>query len=190
MSMLLDTMTDEQLVSQTLEHKEAFGVLVRRYSDKLTRYIQRLGVFRREDAEDVLQNVFIKAYRNLNGFDPSLKFSSWIYRITHNEAMSFFRSRKARPEGSLIGDSEIVLDVLPSLLDIESEASKSLDSDILRKALYKLDAKYRDVLVLRYFEEREYNEISDILQVPVSTVGTLISRAKKKLKEYFAKDPR
>ena len=105
-------------------------------------------------------------------------------------SLRFFRSRKARPEGSLIGDSEIVLDVLPSLLDIESEASKSLDSDILRKALYKLDAKYRDVLVLRYFEEREYNEISDILQVPVSTVGTLISRAKKKLKEYFAKDPR
>lgn len=188
--MLLDTMTDEQLVLETLVRKEVFGVLVRRYDEKLMRYIRRLGVFRREDAEDVLQNAFIKSYRNLNGFDPKLKFSSWIYRITHNETMSFFRSRKARPEGSLVGDSEEVLDILPSVLDIESEAGKNLDAEVIRKALYDMDAKYRDVLVLRYFEEREYTEISDILQVPVSTVGTLIARAKKKLKDRFAKDPR
>jgi|JI8StandDraft_1071087.scaffolds.fasta_scaffold02378_9 RNA polymerase sigma-70 factor (ECF subfamily) len=188
--MLLDAMTDEQLVLQTLQRKEAFGVLVRRYDEKLMRYIRRLGVFRREDAEDVLQNTFIKAYRNLNGFDSGLKFSSWIYRITHNEAMSFFRSRKARPEGSLVGDSEEMLEILPSVLDIEEEAGKSIDGAVMRDALYALDPKYRDVLVLRYFEEREYAEISDILQVPVSTVGTLISRAKKKLKERFNHDPR
>lgn len=188
--MLLETMTDEQLVLQTLERKEAFGVLVRRYDEKLMRYIRRLGVFRREDAEDVLQNAFIKAYRNLNGFDPKLKFSSWVYRITHNEAMTFFRSRKARPEGFLVGDGEEVLDILPSVLDIEEEAGRTIDGEVIRKSLYSMDSKYRDVLVLRYFEEREYTEISDILQVPVSTVGTLISRAKKKLKDHLDHDPR
>ena len=89
-------MTDEEdgeIVRRTLADKEAFVVLIERYEAKLERYLTRLGVGLPEDREDILQNVFIKAYKNLNSFDPTLTFSSWIYRIAHNETMSFFRSR-------------------------------------------------------------------------------------------------
>lgn len=180
---------DEEIVALALRKKEAFAVLVRRYEERLTRYVRRLGVSRTEDMEDLLQNIFLKVYRNLNAFDKTLRFSSWIYRIAHNETMSFFRSRSVRPEGSLVENGEDLLGEIPDALNIEGETDKRLTGEILAKALYRLDAKYREVLVLRYFEEREYSEISDILQIPVSSVGTLISRAKKKLRTYYPHKP-
>jgi RNA polymerase sigma-70 factor (ECF subfamily) len=180
-----NSLTDEHIVGEALVHKEAFGELVRRYETRLTRYLHRLGVHRHEDAEDLLQNIFLKTYRNLNEFDRNLKFSSWIYRIAHNETMSFFRSRSVRPEGSLLNDSEEALDMLRSGLDSSREAEHGLDSKHLSKALSLLDAKYRDVIVLRYFEEREYAEISDILRIPSGTVATLLNRAKKKLQKLL-----
>jgi RNA polymerase sigma-70 factor (ECF subfamily) len=182
-------LTDEQVVGEALSHKERFVVLVQRYQDPLSRYLRRLGVWRTEDAEDVLQNVFLKAYRNLNDFDPRLKFSAWIYRIAHNEAVSFFRSNSARPEGSLIDDSELVLDQLRAEIDIERSADRTLTAERLSTALSKLDAKYRDAIVLRFFEERSYEEMSDILQVPLGTVATLLNRAKKRLKTVLISNP-
>ncbi len=179
---------DEEVVAEALRQKEAFGVLVRRYEERLSRYIRRLGVFRSEDVEDLLQNVFLKAYRNLNAFDRALKFSSWIYRIAHNETMSFFRSRSVRPEGSLVPEGELALGQIADGLNLEVDADRSMRRDGLWKALYLLEPKYRDILVLRYFEEREYAEISDILQVPIGSVGTLISRAKKRLRSHYPND--
>lgn len=183
----LSELTDEQVVAASLERREAFGVLVNRYQERLTRYLRRLGVSRSEDVEDVLQDVFLKAYRNLNDFDQELRFSSWIYRIAHNTAMSFFRAKRVRPEGMLVDDGEELLSQVKSDLNIETEAERAFDAELLRAALDTLDAKYRDVLVLRYFEQREYAEISDILRIPEGTVATLIHRAKKKLASALEK---
>lgn len=177
--------TDEEIVGEALVRKDAFGVLVERYQAPLSRYIRRLGVQRKEDMEDVLQNVFLKTYRNLNGFDRDLKFSTWIYRIAHNEAMSFFRSRSVRPEGYMADDGESLLEGLRSSLDVARPAERSLNAAHLKQALSKLEPKYRNVIVLRYFEEREYADMSDILQVPVGTVATLLSRAKKRLQKLL-----
>lgn len=179
---------DEDVVREALRAKDLFGVLVRRYQDRLSRYIRRLGVSRHEDMEDVLQNVFIKTYRNLNGFDPSLRFSSWIYRITHNETMSFFRAKRARPE-VLPGEDDDVIERIPAMLDIEGDINRGYDAAIVGRALNKLDPKYRDVLILRFFEERDYADISDVLRLPMGTVATLLSRGKKKLKELLADQP-
>lgn len=176
-------LTDEEIVAAALERREAFGILVNRYQERLTRYVRRLGIARNEDIEDVLQDVFLKAYRNLNDFDPGLRFSSWIYRIAHNTAMSFFRAKRVRPEGMLVDDGEEALAHVKSDLNIEKEAEKNFDAERLRAALDTLDPKYRDILVLRYFEQRDYGEISDILRIPEGTVATLIHRAKKKLRE-------
>ena len=181
--------TDEEIVGEAFVRKDAFGVLVERYQAPLSRYIRRLGILRREDVEDVLQNVFLKAYRNLNGFDRDLKFSTWIYRIAHNEAMSFFGSRSVRPEGYVIDDGEHVLDGLRSSLDVAYGAERALNSTQLSRALSSLEPKYRDVLVLRYFEEREYADISDILQIPMGTVATLLNRAKKRLQKLLPPQP-
>ena len=174
-------LTDEQIVADALVRHEAFGLLVNRYQERLTRYVRRLGITRSEDVEDVLQDVFLKAYRNLNDFDQRLRFSSWIYRISHNTAMSFFRAKRVRPEGMLVDDGEEALAHVKSDLNIEVEAEKNFDAARLREALDTLDAKYRDILVLRYFEQRDYGEISDILRIPEGTVATLIHRAKKRL---------
>ena len=76
--------SDEALVEQALEDMSVFAVIVERYEQRLLRYIHRISAFSDEAAEDILQEAFLKAWKNLNGFSPKLKFSSWIYRITHN----------------------------------------------------------------------------------------------------------
>ncbi|MCA9359575.1 sigma-70 family RNA polymerase sigma factor [Candidatus Kaiserbacteria bacterium] len=174
--------SDEELVKMTLQDKSHFGVLVDRYQAKLARYIARLGVRDPEDQMDVLQDIFLKTYRNLNGFDTSLHFSSWIYRIAHNEAISWYRKKNVRPEGHLIGDSEEIIGFL-SAKDESADAQfdKTVNAKEVNEALLKIDEKYREVIILRFFEHKDYDEISDILKIPVGSVGTLLHRGKKQL---------
>jgi len=176
--------SDEEIVRRTLLDKEAFTPLIMRYEAKLARYLERLGVGLLEDREDILQNAFIKAYKNLNSFDMTLTFSSWMYRIAHNEAMSFFRRKHARPQIILSEESEMLL---TELRDEHADASRltelRLSREGLAKAFQTLPPRYRDVIALRYFEDRSYTEMSDILEVPVGTVSTLLYRAKRALRE-------
>ena len=175
---------DEEVVRRTLVDQDAFALLVERYEAKLTRYLERLGVSVREDREDILQNAFIKAYRNINNFDPTLSFSSWMYRIVHNEAMSFFRARRARPQVVLGEESELLLSELrDEHADAAEVAERRLSREELSRGFATLDPRYREVLALRFFDDRSYTEISDILEVPVGTVSTLIYRAKRALRE-------
>jgi RNA polymerase sigma-70 factor (ECF subfamily) len=179
---------DEEIVRRTLSNKEAFAIIIERYEAKLLRYLERLGVGVREDREDILQNAFVKAYKNLNGFDLSLTFSSWMYRITHNEAMSFFRSKHARPQVILSEEGE---GLITELRDEDSDASALTELRLSREELAKgfatLSPQYRDALTLRFFENRSYTEMSDILEVPVGTVSTLIYRAKRALRASLPK---
>ena len=169
---VFDDKTDEELVILTLKDKENFVYLIRRYEDKLLRYIKRISGA--DDAEDILQNSFIKAYENLNSFNTSLKFSSWIYRICHNEVINNYRKKKARPKTiAFEGLENLVFDNI------------SIDVYNLSKILKDIDIKYREVLVLRYIEEKDYKEISDILKKPMGTVSTLLNRAKKQLKQRY-----
>ena len=180
-------LSDEQIARRARTDKEEFAILIERYGAKLSRYLERLGLSVREDREDVLQNVFIKAYRNLNSFDLDLSFSSWIYRIAHNEAMSFFRAKKARPAVTLDENGEALLfDIRDESADTAAASDARLSRALLAEALAALPDNYRDVLTLRYFEERSYSDISDILQLPVGTVSTLIHRAKRSLAEALA----
>jgi RNA polymerase sigma-70 factor (ECF subfamily) len=136
-----------------------------------------------------LQEIFIKAYRNLNSFDTSLSFSSWIYRIAHNEAISFYRKKNVRPEGHLVGDGDEVLSFISSSLDTaDVKFDQGINAEEVNKALGLIDEKYREPLILRFFEHKEYDEISDILQIPIGSVGTLIHRGKKQLATVLNKD--
>lgn len=163
----------------TLENQDFFLYLMQRYETKLLRYVNRTFSTRPEDAEDIVQESFINAYRYLNSFDQRLKFSSWLYRITHNAAVSFFRKAKARPQVVVGEDGDDLLDRIASDHDLMEEIHEKLTATQVRDVLERLDPKYREVLVLRYLEDKEYQEISDILQKPIGTVGTLINRAKK-----------
>ena len=181
--------TDEAVVIAALADKEQFGVLMDRYEAKLRRYIARLGIRNPDDQLDVLQDIFIKVYRNLNGFDPKLKFSSWIYRIAHNEAISSYRKKNVRPEGHLIADSEELLSFAAGNLDsAELQFDQTVNADVIHQALKRLDQKYAGVLILRFFEHKDYDEISDILQIPIGSVGTLIHRGKKQLATVINND--
>ncbi len=176
---------DESLASQSIANHDAFGELIGRYEKKLYRYVRRITDGGHEECEDILQEVFLKAFRYLNNFDPSLSFSSWIYRIAHNETISHFRKRKVRPQTILEEDGELYLKNLEADMDIAEEIDRKQLSESVRKMLTKLGKKYEDVLVLRYLEEKSYEEISDILKIPVKTVGTRLNRAKKKMKDVM-----
>ncbi len=175
--------TDEELISRTLENPEAYEHIMARYEPKLMRYVLRLAAFSKEEADDVLQETFIKTYQNLNEYDRSFKFSSWIYRIAHNEAVNALRKMNRSPRTVESEEQERIMERLTDSLDLEHELDNKLHREMLLAALEKLDRKYRDVLILKFLEEKSYEEISDILQKPVGTVGTLINRARKQLQQ-------
>ncbi len=179
--------TDEELATLSLREEDFYLCLMQRYEAKLKRYIHRISQSNEQDAEDILQDVFLKAYLNLNNFDPSLKFSSWIYRITHNEVISAFRRQKARPQADNLSDNDELLSRLASDLDLNKEIHWKEKTGEIKRVLSRLDGKYREVLVLKFLEDKNYTEISDILKKPMGTVATLISRAKKKFKEEAQK---
>lgn len=181
---LNDNKTDNELVGLSLKDPDQFLYLSKRYEKKLLRYIIRISKFSREEAEDILQEVFIKTYYNLNGFDSSLKFSSWIYRIAHNETVSAIRKKSVRPAISLqLGEFEKFGDIFEITEDIDNKINRK----IINQVLSRLDEKYREVLILRFLDEKDYIEISDILKKPISTVGNLIMRGKKIFKEEYEK---
>ncbi|MDH3702959.1 MAG: sigma-70 family RNA polymerase sigma factor [Alphaproteobacteria bacterium] len=176
------SLDDGALVAAALRDKQAFSMIVRRYEPPLSRYIRRLLGTSGQSVDDVLQDVFIKVYVNLNDYDRSRPFSPWIYRIARNEAMSFLRKRRTEPyllsgeEGMLM--LERVLDE-PTVLEV---LERSRIGTWIRKLIAGLDPSYRDVFVLRYLEEKSYEEISEILEMPMGTVATYINRGKRRLK--------
>ncbi len=178
----IDNKTDEELVRLVLKNKtEAFDILARRYEKKLLRYGKKF-LYNYENIEDVVQNVFIKAYVNIRGFDLSKKFSPWIYRIAHNEFINIIKKKKKEP--FLFFEADTIFSFTGKgnfLKDIE----KTEEKEEIEKHLSKLKVKYREPIVLYYFEEKDYQEISDILKIPVSTVGTRLKRGRNEIKKLL-----
>ncbi|MBN1778927.1 MAG: sigma-70 family RNA polymerase sigma factor [Candidatus Buchananbacteria bacterium] len=179
------TKTDNQLVALTLANQDNFLYLVNRYDQKILRYILRISNVDADSAQDLLQEIFIKAYQNLNSFDQNLKFSSWLYRIAHNHVISSFRKNQARPQTFSLEVNEQILENLADDSSVVQKIDQQFLRDHLEKILNRLDKKYREVIILRYFEDKDYKEISDIIRKPVGTVGTLINRAKKQIEEII-----
>lgn len=179
--------TDEAVVSQAINDPDAYGVIIQRYEQKLRRYIRRVSGLGNEDIEDLLQEVFIKAYQNLRDFDTKRKFSSWIYRIAHNHVMSNFRKLQARPHIAYSLEEADLAGMLKTDAGIVESIDSEQDRERLLLALEEIPEKYREVMVLRYLEEKSYEEIAEIIQRPIGTVGTLINRAHKKCRESIAR---
>jgi RNA polymerase sigma-70 factor (ECF subfamily) len=170
--------TDEQLVELVRNvDQELFTHLVSRYQSKLTRYANYLT---RDQAmsQDVVQSAFIKAFQNLYGFNTNKKFSSWIYRITHNEAMNYLKKNSKEQQLEPSHWKNIADDT-----NIEKAIGARKIAQLVTDNLEKIPVKYRSVLTLYYLEEKKYEEISDILRISMGTVATWISRGKKSLKK-------
>lgn len=184
-----DALSDNEVIQLVQKkNKKSYREVVRRYEKKLFAYLYRL-VGNKEEAEDLLQNVFVKVYRNIESYDTQKKFSSWIYRIAHNEAVNFLKKRSKRHLISIEDvqaskDKLEITDAGKSPIDawIGKELKKEMD-----EALEKLPPKYKEVLMLRYYFDKSYEEMSEILERPINTVGTLLNRAKKKLMEIMKK---
>lgn len=175
--------TDAELVQLTLKNQEVFGALIKRYEDRLKRYILRISNCGTDEAEDILQNAFINAYRHLNAFDQEQSFSSWMYRITRNETINTYRKSRVRAEGHAAGLDNELLESLASELNISSDLETKQQREDIAKVLDAMDVKYRDVLVLKYLEGRDYKDISFILKKPMGTIATLLNRAKRRFRE-------
>ncbi|MFA6424470.1 MAG: RNA polymerase sigma factor [Candidatus Magasanikbacteria bacterium] len=179
--MTLDQFTDEQLIVEVRENdKEKYAEIIRRYQLKLSHYLRKF-IKNSDELEDVLQEVFIRTYRNLYAFDVNKKFSAWIYRIAHNQAINHIKKNN---KGSISLD-EHEWEIVDEKMDLKKEVDVGLAKIRVGKGIASLKDKYREPLILYFFEQKSYDEISDILRVPTSTVGTLIKRGKEALKEFL-----
>lgn len=178
-----EDLTDEECVKQILAgDKQKYRIIISRYEKKLVRYVTYL-CYDSTLAEDVVQETFIKVYSNLNSFKSELKFSSWIYRIAHNEAMNAVKKFRFIPY-----DYDLVSLLIPSSSNVAEDYEKEEIVKNVNLYLQRIPLKYRQVLSLYYLEDKSYGEISDILRLPIGTVGTLLNRAKKKFKDLVKEE--
>jgi len=181
--------TDEELVEMSKSNKDCYVCLMERFEEKMMRYVRRISGVDTETAEDILQDIFLKVYMNLNAFNPELKFSSWIYRIAHNETINHWRRNKNKSSTDVSWDEhETLKNIIKDTSDTEQNVYQKITNEQLLDALKSIDEKYRNVLVLNYLEGKSYREIADILKKPIGTVGTLLNRAKKILAETLKKN--
>ncbi len=172
--------SDEHIVSLVQNGDvDAFGILVDRYEAKLLRYGRKF-LARTEDIQDIVQDVFVSAYQNIQGFDTSLRVSPWLYRIAHNQFVNALR-QNGRTAFVLDFDAFIAHHVYED--PVENERDIKDMRAMLDKGMETLAPKYREILTLHYFEDMPYKDIADVLQVPMGTVSIRMKRAKEALAE-------
>lgn len=171
-------LSDEELVAIVRDQdQEKFAELVRRYEKKLVRYAQFL-VNDHDMAIDIVQESFIKAFQNLRSFDQKKRFSPWMYRIVHNQAVNSIRSKRSIISIDL---HQWVEDFFERPETPDEVYDKKEIAEGLKKKLDHLPVKYRSVLTLYYYEEKDYMEISEILRIPMNTVATWLRRGRNLL---------
>jgi len=176
-------MTDEELVMLVRGgDTNKFGDLVERYEAKLLRYGRKF-LSRPEDIQDIVQDVFVSTYQNIQSFDSTQRFSPWIYRIAHNAFVNRLKKNSYNPLVLIDFDTLISHPVYDDPAPREREQKEM--SVMIEKGLHNIEPKYREVLILYYLEEMSYKEISDILQIPSGTVGIRLKRAKSALKKVY-----
>jgi RNA polymerase sigma-70 factor (ECF subfamily) len=183
MELLMDEKTDEDIALKVQKGDiQLFGILVDRYQAKLLRYGRKF-LSSSHDIEDLVQDIFIKAYKNIRSFNIKMRFSPWIYRIAHNEFINTIQKIKRMP--LLTFDFDQFLPYLFSKETADREVNEKDTKAMLNNGLAKIDRKYREPLILYYLEEMNYREISEILRIPVSTVGIRLKRGRASLKKVL-----
>ena len=174
---------DEQLIARLRDPEEcrrAFGEVIREYTEPLYRQIRRM-VQSHDDANDLLQNTFMKAWQNLEYFRGDAKLSTWLYKIAVNESLTFLAQERKRNNLSL-DDQELALGNM-------IEADPHVDGDkaalMLRKAILTLPEKQRMVFNMKYFDEMKYEDMSEVFGTSVGALKASYHLAVKKIEKYF-----
>lgn len=173
--MIFREVEDSDLIARTRRGKiEAYNILVSRWEKRVFNYLLRL-VGQREDAMDLSQEVFLKAYQNLGKLSDTSRFGPWLFRIAHNEAYSHLRRK--RPETEL--DGEVAPSSRPRLEPLELTLA-------VRRALEALSPEQREAVVLKVYQGFKFEEIAEVLDCPASTVKSRVYSALDVLKEALA----
>jgi len=168
------------------DYPAAFELLLPRYRDKVFRLAWSL--MRDEaTAEDMAQEVFVRVWRALPSFHGEASLSTWIYTITRNRCLTELKRRSNRPTVSMHDPNvEETLDAIPAMQVAAGEAGMAMDAEAL---LAELPEKYRRVLTLFYLEQRKYEEVAEMLGLPMGTVKTFLFRAKRELLKLATRKP-
>ena len=169
------------LLSEPISYERGFRLLMQKYQEPLYRHIRRL-VIDHDDADDVIQNTFIKVFRNVERFEGKSKLFTWLYRIATNEAITFLNSKKRKATDTI--DNPNTAHLANSL-----KADVFFDGDEiqikLQQALTTLPDKQRAVFNLRYYDEMPYEEMSQVLDTSVGALKASYHHAAKKVEAYF-----
>jgi RNA polymerase sigma-70 factor (ECF subfamily) len=179
----IQQMTDEQIIGRVRGGEtRAFGELVARYQDSVYGMALRF-IGGRGEAEDVAQEVFLRAYRGLEGFKGNAKLSTWLYRITFNLCADWRRRNKRADRRA--ATIEAAAELADHRVSLEEGMLETEKRDQVRRALESLDERYRSVVVLLYYQKMSYEQIAAVLALPVKTVETRLYRARKMLRELL-----
>lgn len=169
----------------------AYEALVKEYEKNVYNLALRM-TGNSEDAADMAQEAFIKAYNSLTAFRGDSKFSVWLYRIVSNVCLDFLRSRSRKQTVSLSTENddgeEVELDIADETHSPEQLLDRSLTRDAVRRGLAALPPDHREILLLREIQGLSYEEIADVLGLEAGTVKSRIFRARKKLCSFLVKD--
>lgn len=181
-----DRYRDLELVRRAKRGDEdAYTALLNLYNSAILNYCYRL-ISDPELAQDLAQETFIKAFFSLDSFDESKKFSPWLYRIAHNLCVDYLRKKRLPTEAMYYEDSsgdEVSVDIADVSITPEALLERKEINEYFQSALSEVPPIYRDPLILRHQEDLSYQEISDILDIPVGTVKARIHRGRGMLKE-------
>lgn len=174
-------LSDKEIIEKIrTSDQELYAVIIDRYQKKLIRYAYNL-IKNEEKAIDIVQESFIKAFINLNNFNIEKKFSGWIYRIVHNQAINL--AKKYQKETPLLENWDFENDD-----NVEDDFEQKETKENVERCLKEIPLLYSEPLSLYYIDEKSYEEISDILRIPMGTVATRINRAKKLMKNICQKN--
>jgi RNA polymerase sigma-70 factor (ECF subfamily) len=180
---------DQRLIAECLQgNTAAFGVLVRRYEERLYHSVYRL-VENAEDALDVVQDAFLNAYQSLDGFKGDSLFFTWLYRIAVNTAISLKRKQRVMARMEMRCDNERPMEPLdPSATSRPEHALEQAEQETrVRQALARLSPEHRTVLVMKEMEGQKYETMAELLQVPIGTIRSRLHRARMELRDLLEK---
>jgi len=175
--------SDEDLIERFQQgDTNAYELIVKRYKDQLLNFVFRF-LANEEEAEDVVQETFLRVYRNRFAYTRVAKFSTWIYTIAGNLARTELRRRKRRRLFSIsnMGVEDRDYEISDEVFNPETHVDSALQEEIIQREISKLTPKFREVIILRDVQELSYEEISKIIRVPIGTVKSRVNRARLRL---------
>jgi len=181
------TPSDEELIERfQYGDSYAFEQLVYRYKDRLMNFVYNF-LRNKVDSEDIVQETFLRLYKNKHSYKKIAKFSTWFYTIAANLAKTELRKRKRKSLLSIsnIGIKNKDYDIPDLSSSPENKVESNLKEDLIRNKIEKLPLKFKEVVILRDIEQCSYEEISEILKIPIGTVKSRINRGRQKLQKQL-----